>query len=610
MPKKVIAYSIMLMLLFSLSAILANAQFKEGTCESPEGANYCGQKSRISNCYCDNKCTGYKDCCLDFIETCPGLVASASGGGGSGGGGGGSPPQPITCKDSDGGKDYYVKGTANGIYGGGTDFCYASNLDGVADDVQEYYCDYPNQWTSSTSFQCPNGCKDGACIKSCTELSQEECLKYDYCQLVDAGIAPGGGGKQPPPPPIQKCVENPKPTIKVISPNGGEEIFVGSNNFKVEYTVSNPQFSGIAQIKLELLLKDGTLLGNIHSSKLLNFFSDSSYWSFSWQPGLWYGADGSINTAGQDGYKIRATLFDGVKMVSADDSDESFSILTPVCGNGICEKGEEDYCPPCTTQPCPLLTSAAPCYKGTCPGDCQNQLSEEVTCLFYGSTTEQKCAYSSSTNSGGCSGIGKCGTTAYGSKGEKITWKSSCGGYAYTTMDGQFEYVSFNCTQSQTCTDSDGGLNYYVKGFMKEGLNDAGQWDSCNDTNQLVEYYCEQNQGAKTLYNCPNGCQDGACKPKPCLNVHTPACGANGKTYQNSCMAESAGVKIACQKACPCKKEITKQDVIDYIKNGEFGAKITKQEAINWVDTNCYQSTTTTDSITGAVINKAPIIIP
>ena len=75
-------------------------------------------------------------------------------------------------------------------------------------------------------------------------------------------------------------------------------------------------------------------------------------------------------------------------------------------------------------------------------------------------------------------------------------------------------------------------------------------------------------------------------------------------------MAENAGVKIACQGACPCKKEITKQDIINYIQTGGVGTQITKQEAINWVDTNCYQSTTTTDSITGAVINKAPIIIP
>ena len=80
MSKKVTAYSVMLMLLFSLSIALVSAQFKEGTCSNPSGGNYCGQKSKVSNCYCDKKCTQYKDCCIDYVGVCS---SSVSGGGGN-----------------------------------------------------------------------------------------------------------------------------------------------------------------------------------------------------------------------------------------------------------------------------------------------------------------------------------------------------------------------------------------------------------------------------------------------------------------------------------------------------------------------------------------------
>ncbi|MFH1431746.1 MAG: CARDB domain-containing protein, partial [archaeon] len=68
---------------------------------------------------------------------------------------------------------------------------------------------------------------------------------------------------------------------------------------------------------------------------------------------------------------------------------------------------------------------------------------------------------------------------------------------------------------TNTCTDSDGGPDYYVKGYVN--LSGYG-WDYCKDTNTLIEQDCGRDitggvldYGVTTSYTCPAGCYDGAC---------------------------------------------------------------------------------------------------
>jgi hypothetical protein len=66
------------------------------------------------------------------------------------------------------------------------------------------------------------------------------------------------------------------------------------------------------------------------------------------------------------------------------------------------------------------------------------------------------------------------------------------------------------------CSESDGGIDYYVKGMGKAGsdccLNDKGQ---CADTGASVkEIYCDPASPlgySLSTFTCPSGCQDGAC---------------------------------------------------------------------------------------------------
>jgi len=62
------------------------------------------------------------------------------------------------------------------------------------------------------------------------------------------------------------------------------------------------------------------------------------------------------------------------------------------------------------------------------------------------------------------------------------------------------------------CIDSDGGLNYNVKGIVTCGDYHITWEDKCLDDHQwLAEYTASEEGGVKETYICPNLCRDGAC---------------------------------------------------------------------------------------------------
>ncbi len=92
------------------------------------------------------------------------------------------------------------------------------------------------------------------------------------------------------------------------------------------------------------------------------------------------------------------------------------------------------------------------------------------------------------------------------------------------TADSNSNEVSFKIVSSvttpaptvtTTCTDSDGGKSYYVKGISKQCYSDGSctleRAEACIDSNQLREDYCENNVVKSEFFSCPNGCQNGAC---------------------------------------------------------------------------------------------------
>ncbi len=162
------------------------------------------------------------------------------------------------------------------------------------------------------------------------------------------------------------------------------------------------------------------------------------------------------------------------------------------CGNGVCEEGEDIYCPPCTKL---NPRCDAPCTVGTCPKDCATD-----SCTKYYTCSDGTKVKECEPKGTACSCLVNPGSL---------------------------------CSQTK-CTDSDGGIDYYLKGtaFSNNPYSGGTKTDFCatGDGKLLFEYSCTK--GGQPgypdnyyitidQYKCPDGCKDGACllspPPKPAI---------------------------------------------------------------------------------------------
>jgi len=89
---------------------------------------------------------------------------------------------------------------------------------------------------------------------------------------------------------------------------------------------------------------------------------------------------------------------------------------------------------------------------------------------------------------------------------------------AYYIKSAFAQNVTIPAKAEVVCTDSDGGKDYYVKGYTFYTVDGITRNDFCwgdlgfiEKENILQENYCKDNIPQAVDYNCPNGCQDGAC---------------------------------------------------------------------------------------------------
>ncbi|MFH1520113.1 MAG: hypothetical protein ABID61_00560 [Candidatus Micrarchaeota archaeon] len=105
---------------------------------------------------------------------------------------------------------------------------------------------------------------------------------------------------------------------------------------------------------------------------------------------------------------------------------------------------------------------------------------------------------------------------------------------------------------SLTCTDSDGGINYAVKGTTTSGSNVDSDFCSSGNTKLLYEYYCKADGTSDfEFYTCPVTCSDGKC-----TTSSTPSSGSECTTnagcgYKKRCLNGKC-ISVQCTSSSQC----------------------------------------------------------
>ena len=157
-------------------------------------------------------------------------------------------------------------------------------------------------------------------------------------------------------------------------------------------------------------------------------------------------------------------------------------------------------------------------------------IKEVLTCIFKNSEKEQKCylGKGEGLHEGiSCSGISSCTIDVKGYKGTNVVWKSSCGGYQYTTVDGINENAEFDCSEGQISLNE----------IKNKGFSQA-YWQCYDGEEQKVggEEFCkpsEMLQKDAELF-CQNHCENNGLKcgdDEKCLGK----CGVNSFAVSGEC---------------------------------------------------------------------------
>ena len=155
--------------------------------------------------------------------------------------------------------------------------------------------------------------------------------------------------------------------------------------------------------------------------------------------------------------------------------------------------------------------------------DGTNLDSETIDCGTDYACNNGKCVYQECRDSDGGQNLMTHGITTKGDNSEGDTCLNDYNLKEYYCSNNEIEYVVSTCPsgyvcgsgkciqETEICTDSDNGQDLMTKGTTTKGTDT--HTDSCDSTNNVREYYCDNNALLSIVSPCPVGgtCSDGQC---------------------------------------------------------------------------------------------------
>ena len=454
-----------------------------------------------------------------------------------------------TCTDSDGGLNYYVKGVVKMTQGPILelyDACAGSNL------LQERVCNSNTDYLQNTvNFTCSYGCQDGACMStttpSITVVSPNGGERWVIGNTYDITWKASGVNE------VQIAFMKGEVAFELIP---SIPVSVGKYSWTIGATHSYiitagdqyririltlPPPSGVWREGIDYDKSDNyfSIVAATTCNSLVNMYSCldnvSCYWDQ--QTDKCYNYDLTKQTCsdpdGGKNYNTQAHTFGFRTYSSAIDPSRDLRIRTG--GLDVCISSStlrEHYC----TDTYYINTIDVTCPSGT---TCQNGAYVNAAIIppapilspaggeawQQGKSQIIKWTPYGNVNSVMISlykgGVFQKTLVTTGDSSGQWTWNIPVDqptGSLYSIRVSRLSYPSDFIADSNyfsivaattTCTDSDGGLNYNVKGTVTSG--GAVNTDVCSASGYLFEQYCLNGNPVQTTYWCPNGCQDGAC---------------------------------------------------------------------------------------------------
>jgi hypothetical protein len=436
---------------------------------------------------------------------------------------------PYVCTDSDGGKVYYTKG--NVTYGNSlipeqrsvvSDFCSGAN-------IQEVFCFIDEEGEVSFGWggiACPNGCKDGACLGTPPVACQEGytiCGNVCYNNANPCNILNGAGAQS------GSCSNGVWKwnTCHAVSCNNGwllkEGTCMPSKSIIVPCNLSDPNVQSC----------DGICFNNYRNCSVANGI------------GFQFGYCGCNDVDRVDGRCSKYNIWSWY-VCHASACNEGYFL-----GDGGCvsTKGIEVLCKD-SDKGIDTFT------KGTITStNLATGVIEDDADSCY--NLRQNIGLTSSCEAGTycylheyhCNVINRRLTSAL----ILMPCYNGCKDGA-CIPDSKNEILS-------NCTDSDGGMNYYIKGNSTDSIKTL--IEGCVDSsNNVREFFCgEDGKIYSEDYDCPNGCKEGACIKTNSTN----------QTYE-TCIDSDGGLNYYIYGIVSLKDSLTQQasSMIDYCGDSNY----------------------------------------